>query len=52
MSAAPARGPEMHTTAMAAGPRPEDRAKMVGREDIATNGSAGRGQGSIGKIQA
>ena len=30
-SASPARGPEMRTTAIAAGPRPEERAKMVGR---------------------
>jgi transposase len=29
MSAAPARGPDMRMTAIAAGPRPEDRAKMV-----------------------
>ena len=30
-SASPARGPEMRTTAIAAGPRPEERAKMVSR---------------------
>ena len=30
-SAAPARGPEMRTTAIAAGARPEERAKMVSR---------------------
>ena len=30
-SASPARGPEMRTTAIAAGGRPEERAKMVSR---------------------
>ena len=29
VSASPARGPEMRTTAIAAGGRPEERAKMV-----------------------
>ncbi len=41
-SAAPAREPEMRTTAIAAGPRPEERAKMVSRwgSDIAAQVSA------------
>ena len=33
-SAAPARGPEMRTTAIAAGGRPEERAKMVGGVEL------------------
>ena len=46
-SAAPARGPEMRTTAIAAGRRPEERAKMVSRcgSDIAAQVSAGEGVG-------
>ena len=33
-NAAPARGPEMRITAIAAGGRPEERAKMVGLEAL------------------
>ena len=33
-SATPARGPEMRTTAIAAGGRPEERAKMVERSGM------------------
>src|SRR6185437_5236417 len=47
-SAAPARGPEMRMTAMAAGPRPEERAKMVERSDIAAQVSAAEEGGSRG----
>ena len=41
-SASPAPEPEMRTTAIAAGPRPEERAKLVGRTEsaIATPASA------------
>ena len=52
-SASPARGPEMRTTAIAAGGRPEDRAKMVSRAraGIARTEAprARRGQDPIGK---
>ncbi len=53
LSASPARGPEMRTTAMAAGGRPEERAKMVGRSGIAAQVSAaGRaGQGARNNCQ-
>ena len=37
-SASPARGPEMRTTAIAAGGRPEERAKMVSFADVHTAG--------------
>jgi hypothetical protein len=40
-SAAPARGPQTRTTAIAAGGRPEETAKMVGRESITATEAPG-----------
>ena len=53
VSASPARVPEMRITAMAAGGRPEDRAKMVGRSVIAAQvNAAGRvGQGPVRHVR-
>jgi hypothetical protein len=51
-SAAPARGPEMRITAMAAGPRPELRAKMVGRSGIEAQVSAEGRLGQGPKVSA
>ena len=53
-SASPAAGPEMRTTAIATGGRPEERAKMVSRRgsDIAAQVSAGERSGQeLIKIQ-